>query len=468
MLDELAAPIEGLSAPPDLEQHIRFHPHSFGDPAGRLFTWQGDLYRGLRAEWSPILEQLIQTGRLERLVERKLLIDTTLTDLHLEGYAAVVKHRTIPFASYPEEWPAGMLQDAALTIIRLLKALAEVDLTLKDPHPWNLLFDSATPIYVDLTSIARVDAAGGRPRYGSFHRFCVYPLLLMEQGHERLARRLLWEYEGVRESDLDVLLRHTGPARKIRGLVERVGLALAQRTGWRRGPNTGYSRAARLSDLDYLERRVASVRVGGGRTGLMPGSITHRPGEPEAEDALRRVVRQLLLERRAASVLAIDSAAGGYPQMAAQFGRRVVAFEADSAQAMRLYNEARAQGLAILPLVMDFTDPTPARGLASHWAIAAHERFKCDYALAPTLLQRLVFERYLTFDQIAEGLAAFASRGAIVGFTLPQDPSRRAQSRERWAGYTVAHWVAALQTRFDHVRVIPLGEGPEALVVAEK
>src|SRR5581483_108666 len=43
------------------------------------------------------------------------------------------------------------------------------------------------------------------PAYESFCRFAFYPLILMARGHERIARRLLPEYEGVRESDVRAL-----------------------------------------------------------------------------------------------------------------------------------------------------------------------------------------------------------------------------------------------------------------------
>ena len=97
---------------------VTFHPHSFGDPAGRLFWWRGELYRGIRSEWTTTLRQLFRDGIIQGLVDRGLLIETLPTSLKIDGYEMVVSHRHVPFASYPEEWCPAMLKDAALTKIR--------------------------------------------------------------------------------------------------------------------------------------------------------------------------------------------------------------------------------------------------------------------------------------------------------------------------------------------------------------
>ena len=135
------------------EQQIRFHPHSFADPAGRLFSWRGELYRGIRSESAPVIRCLIDDGIIAGLVERGLLVETYPTGLKLAGYELILQHRTVPFPAYPEEWCPLMLKDAALTQLELLSELAACGFTLKDAHPWNILFDGWKPVYVDLASI---------------------------------------------------------------------------------------------------------------------------------------------------------------------------------------------------------------------------------------------------------------------------------------------------------------------------
>jgi hypothetical protein len=101
-------------------------------------------------------------------------------------------------------------------------------------------------------------------------------------------------------------------------------------------------------------------------------------------------------------------------------------FDKDPLKITRLYREARDKNLSVLPLVVDFTDPTPSRGLSSHVSIAAADRIQCDLVVAIGLINPLIVKRHLRFDQVVSGLAQFCRRWLIVDFdetTAPQSSS---------------------------------------------
>ena len=100
-----------------------------------------------------------------------------------------------------------MLKDAALTKIRLLTELARYRFTLKDAHPWNILFDAWKPVYVDISSIVSISDNTGWHGYDEFCRFYLYPLMLMAHGQDRIARRLFTELDGVSKADVSKLTR---------------------------------------------------------------------------------------------------------------------------------------------------------------------------------------------------------------------------------------------------------------------
>ena len=100
-----------------------------------------------------------------------------------------------------------MLKDAALTNIRLLTELARYRFTLKDAHPWNILFDAWKPVYVDISSIVSISDNTAWHGYDEFCRFYLYPLMLMAHGQDRIARRLLPELDGVSKADVSKLTR---------------------------------------------------------------------------------------------------------------------------------------------------------------------------------------------------------------------------------------------------------------------
>ena len=180
----------------------------------------------------------------------------------------------------------------------------------------------------------------------------------------------------------------------------------------------------------------------------------------EHSDNLNSRIQQYLLriisQLAPASVLTIGAKTLWYSSLA-ELGSKVVIFDRDSAYITRLYLESRNKRLQVLPLVMDFTDPTPSRGFSGHVSIAAAERFQCDLVLAVSLLNPLIFERHLRFDQVVEGLAQFSKRWLIVDYSAPED-----------LGTTSGDLTRALLKRFRNVRKLPLDSESDNLLLCEK
>ncbi len=340
---------------------------------------------------------LFQEGVIQRLVDRGLFVKSEVTDLTMDGYELVIHHHTIPFPSYPNEWCAAMFQDAVLAVLDLGLELACENLTLKDHHLWNLIFDGSHPVYVDLTSIVPIKDGVYWPNYDKFCRSCLFPLLVMASGYDRIARHLLPDYEGVQPTEVAALTSEA--SRSIRKLLSY-------------RPKNSSSPTEYLKELRDLVGKIE-----------WPASTGQADIQP---DSLETLLRDL----RPRSVLDIASPGGSGAKLAARAEIPSVYFESDSARVTRVYREARGNP-RILPLVMDFTKPTPSIGFGSHYSMAASERFPCEMVLAYDLVHHLMFERYLNCEQITEGLSAFTTRWAVVEFTarVPMDELRESLRR---------------------------------------
>src|SRR5213596_1154726 len=71
---------------------VSFHPMSFCDHSGRLFSWDRKLYRAITAQGEAPSRSLFERHAVDRLVGKGLLVGTELTDLRLEGYSLIVRH----------------------------------------------------------------------------------------------------------------------------------------------------------------------------------------------------------------------------------------------------------------------------------------------------------------------------------------------------------------------------------------
>lgn len=454
---------------------IDFHPASRQDEAGRLFRWRGELLRGISASSEAFLADFVQSDAMQKLVRAKLLVETEITSYTTEGFPTVLRHRPLPFVSYPFEWSGPMLKAAALVVIDLAIALLDMDLMLKDAHLWNVLFDGPSPIWIDLPSIVPRAGLEQWPAAAEFQDECVYPLMLMAQNRPSLGRWLLAQDNGVPHTELEALDRRRSLGS---GLVQRAWRRLSPRSRDRlrsalrprrgRGSKKETKRPASFSfpaQLAELKANVTAIPI-----------VLSRLDEicPTAEpargwNAKQCRVQEILSRTKPRTVLDIGSGTGWFSELAAHFAEHVVAFDLDAKAVAQVFTRAQARQLSILPLVMDFTRPTPGCGLASHSHIAAFERFPCEMVFLLGVLHELIFKyRRLGMDEICDGLAAFSQRGVVVEF-IPGDDPEVAEFQSAWfADYTLENFTRSLRRHFPRIETFPSAPASRTLIFGEK
>ncbi len=464
---------------------ITFHPHSYGDQGLRLFRWRGGIYRAARTTRAPLLKELLARGVLRRLAESGLLIDTEVMPYTLGDFDMVLRHRMLPFVSYPTEWCAAMFKDAILTMLDLAIELSQEGYTVDDGHPWNLLIDidrNCRPVFVDIGSIAPI---GGPewPPYDPFCRFCYHPLILMARGEDEIGRLLMWEDAGVSREQVMKLVGGSAlrPAGRLQSVSNRVSMRartlLPQRVrpavigGVRsimsafRAASKGPFQPGDLSrrmmvqshqhSLREVRRAIESV--------TLPPAARHVSRGLE-DEAIDRVINRI----RPSSVLNVSPDGGTYSRLAAKGGTRVVALDTDTERVTDLYLAARSEGLRVLPLVMDPRKPTPARGFADHYSIAATERLQCDLVLAMSFVHSLVVRHSLRFDQIAGGLSSLTRKWALVEFVPAGENEPEGLRPYQRVWYRLENLAGALRKQFRHVSRVPGRRERSVLLLCEK
>lgn len=465
-------------------EEVSWHPHSIADSRMRLFHWQGKIYRGISSDRSDFFNDLFQEGFIQKLVERKLLIASDLTDLQLESYELIVRHRSIPFVSYSIEWCPEMIQAAALTLLDFAIELAQRGLSLEDGHLGNILFDGCQPFFVDLGSIRPLDEYVHYFRWSAYDQFCqtcFYPLVLMSQGNERVARLLMLENSGISKS---LFLRLNQGAKNSAKLPKLPAIAQLQLTlkkllpastkeilkqklsGRGTNENCNFSHLSidealkknrYLKLLNNLKKDISSIDLK--HDSIAKSSINIYLEQTESYTLKQSLINRILTDLKPQSVLDLGCHTGWYAQLAASLGSQVVAVDKDTRFISQLYCEARDRKLSILPVVMDFAQPTPAYGLSNYRYVAALERFQCQMVLALGLVHHLVFEQHPQFEQIVEGLAQLSQRWLVVEFRGLEDPemiqfqSSKLQAKYSW--YTLDNFTKILSQYFSQIQRVP-------------
>ena len=468
------------------------------------------IYPGDAEAVRDILRRCVQDDLFSRgIVSTRELSENPHPEL---GYETVLEHERVPFVSYPHEWPASMLRDAALFHIDLFKELGQRGLTLKDWHPYNVLFDGAIPRFVDFTSIIPIEELSRQPhlshppkrkgiaRLWDDDSLAVYesyrlmyepyfglPLAMMKNGRHAHARRRL--YETALNSADNVISRREAFAGNLAGRVayeladRRLQLALLERGPVKRRFFALVEKMLRASDVSIKGSAYSSY---------YEEKQEAFPTDPSPEwTAKQHSVRNTLLERRPRTVLDLGSNTGWFSVLAARLGCNVVAVDLDEASVDSLYATAKRDSLPILPLLTNLTAPVAdrhAREFADEPSLsriggsaplypAPGSRLRCDMVLALALVHHLALGQGLSFKEIAAIFAGLSKKYLCVEFVGLNDamitsdrpffPPYNA-SPESFGWYTLENFVAALRGHFPSVEIRPSHPATRTILVLSK
>lgn len=174
-----------------MDQKIDFFHQYNADEIGAVFKFEGEIYREIYPEYVEQTMELFDCGLVKKLVDKQLLIDTQITDMHLQKGDLVLKHETIPIITHEYEWTYGMIKDAALLIIELLRELDLYGYELKDCHDGNVAFRNNKPIFIDFGSIILNSHKRYPLCYRQFLNAYYCPLLLANTKYDTMIRSLM-------------------------------------------------------------------------------------------------------------------------------------------------------------------------------------------------------------------------------------------------------------------------------------
>jgi hypothetical protein len=463
-------------------EEAEFHALSYVDVNLRLFWWRGQLYRGIAKRDCEFYRNFFSSALAKDLMKDGLLVETELTDLAHPEFDLILKHKILPTVSYAYEWSFDALKAAALLTLRLQEALMEAGLYLRDPHPWNILFDGTKPVFVDIGAIVPARSPDWFP-HDAIRRYYLNPLRLIGEGHGRIARALLRDadQQGIYDDEAYNILGGFAGERLKRRLFSaaRAVLRPATRQALRKNLSAvpAMSSAARLQavrrQISAVEFSVPENRWSGYYGETLP-SFSSR----ENWTAKQRSVDAVLGKINPKSVLDIGSNKGWYSELAARRGARAVAFDTDEYCASDLYRRAKDGKLDIQPLVMNLCGPSGGAGLQGRLFPPATQRLRSEFVMALALEHHLVFREFLKFDQIVDALAEFSQRWLLVEFVPRGDAvveeygRRHSNPEQTWerhfSWYNLENFKAALGAKFSSIAEFPSDPEPRVLLLCEK
>ena len=447
-------------------------PGSFRDPSGYVFTEDGILCRQVSLEYKEHFDRFIGSGLHNELVSRGLLnphaeIEPGGGDI--PGTYKILCPRIVKFISYPYEWCFSQLKDAALATLEIEKLALDYGMSLKDSSAYNIQFVHGKPLLIDTLSFQTY--VEGKP-WIAYRQFCQHflaPLALMSLKDVRLGQLLRNNIDGIPLDLANKLLPRVKSY--CTGLVLHLRLhALAQkRYADRPVEDTITSRAfSKRSFYGLIESLHDSVERLQWKKGLDGWGVYYAKGEISSRylEDKKTLVADYVERVKPSNAWDIGSNTGVFSRIVAQKGIPVVSFDSDSGCVEENYLETkRNKETNILPLLSDFTNPSPALGWENKERKSLLERGPVDLALALALVHHLAIGNNLPMDKIASFFQQLC-KWLIIEFVPKSDPMVKKLLRFRadvFHRYTPEDFEADFSPFFHLVQRQQIGESGRIL-----
>ena len=190
-----------------------------------------------------------------------------------------------------------------------------------------------------------------------------------------------------------------------------------------------------------------------------------------ATQSKERLVRRIRRPDAGHTAWDLGANTGRYSRIAADAGKRVLAFDIDPAAAERNYHRCACEKRTnILPLVLDVANPSPGIGWANQERRSLLERADPDLVLALALVHHLAISRNVPLPMLFDLFARLAP-WAIVEFVPKEDVMVRrllATRRDVFPSYTLDGFRSAAAEHFSVVAAGPVEDSSRTLILLRR
>lgn len=465
---------------------------SYRDRAGRVLRGSsGEIFRGLSAEALDEWRQVAAAPFARRAMDRGRLVATrelTVAEVEAAGlsgaagsggipWAGFLEHQRIPFVSYPYEWTWGMLRDAALVQLELLREAFAGGFTLKDGTFYNVQWRGTEPVFIDTVSLERWTQ--GLPWMG-YRQFCqtgLFPLWMQSLWQVPFHPWLRGRLDGITPAEFSPLCRWRDFFRRgvfVHGWLHarlQQSRPVADQDVRRSLEQNGLPASAVRNSLESLHRTVDRLRWNLPRSTWSDYAPAYSPEDWQAK---QEFVRRAVVARQPQLVWDLGCNTGDFSRIAAETAPTVVALDGDHVAVEKLYRSLRAEPSSpvagrILPLVGNVCDPSPNQGWLGAERRSLPDRGRPDLVLALALVHHLVLGAGVPLEEFLDWLRDLGA-AVVLEFVDKSDPQARRvlhNRRDDDPGYSLEACHAGLRQRFGRCEQVTLSQGGRTLFFVE-
>jgi hypothetical protein len=430
---------------------------SFRDPSGFLFTCDGVLYRQVNQIYAADYDRLMTSGLYAKLTESGRLVphEEVAVKPPAPGAYKILRPERVPCVSYPYEWSFGQSKDAALATLSIQKRALKCGMSLKDASAYNIQFFKGKAALIDSLSFESYQEGEPWVAYRQFCQHFLAPLALMAYRDVRLVQLLRVYIDGIPLDLASELL--PGRTRWNLGLASHIHLhAQAQKryseasiAEQRHGRKM--SQEALLGLIESLQNTVRKLEWK--PAGTEWGEYYDNTNYSEAAfEHKKQLVAEWAGRVKPRLVWDLGANTGVFTRQAMGPETYAIAWDIDPTAVEQNWMQVRKEKeQAILPLVLDLTNPSPALGWDNRERESFGQRGPADLVLALALIHHLAISNNLPFERIAKSMAGWG-KWLVIEFVPKSDSQVQKLLRSRkdiFEDYTRQGFEAAFGRYFE-------------------
>lgn len=454
------------------------HPSSFRDNSGFVYKKNNIYYRQINQLFREHYECLISSGLYDELVRTKQLIphdeifDGYLTN---DGYKIILPSQ-LSFTNFSYCWSFSMLKDAALLTLNIQKTALKYGMILKDANSFNIQFVGNAPIFIDSLSFEKYEESFSWNAYGQFCRHFLAPLSLMCYTDISLNSLLISNLDGI---PLDLATRIL-PFRSKFNIGLYVHLFLHNKSLKHFQNSTSHTAEKSIGKgnkndivkiVDHLISTIQGLTWKAENT-TWDGYYNKWVGEEYLETKKNKV--QMLLDKITSKNILLDLGAndGTFSFLASKSFKSVLSFDIDPACVEQNYLLSKRNKIQnLLPLIVDFTSPTPAIGWNNQERSSILDCIgQVDTVMALAVIHHLCIGKNIPLTHLATFFAKHC-KFLIVEFVPKSDEKVKMllQNREDiFDTYSLKMFIEIFSSHFDILHKITLSPTDRMLFLMSK
>jgi ribosomal protein L11 methylase PrmA len=457
-------------------------PGSFRDTSGYVFSDGVRVFRTLSRAAQHEYDAALDCGLLDEATQQGLLIgsrEVPVADLPMNVRGArgeiatrMLEHPRVPVISYPYEWTFSQLRDAALRHLELQLLALRHDFELSDATAYNMQFDAGDALHIDVLSLRRYRP--GRPWEG-YNQFCrqfLFPLLIESSLGIPFQRIYRGNLAGINVLDLKALVPSWKRFTSLNMLLHVQLQSSAVRSASSNNLSDGAVKIPEIPKnryvaiLEGLRDWILDLKSGRTKKTYWADYASVNTYSDQEKQEKQGFVRKTMCEWGSRSVLDLGGNSGDYSEAALAGGAsRAYCIDGDVDALEIAYARRKAGAMGLLPLVIDWSDPSPGQGWAGKERQPLATRLQVDTVLALAVIHHIVIGGNVPMREFIDQLFAFG-KTVIVEFVPKSDPMVQGLLRGRsdiFEDYTEDHLACLLKSRAEIQQIHRLRQGGRVL-----